>query len=241
VLVDAGAPLEATVDWRGKERRPLAAAAMYASLASCEILAARCPDQLDDALATAIELSSDDYPSPPNDRRAARRELVGWLIERGADPTRALLAAAAVADGSYAVLLIERGADVTVVDKAGEGVLVIAARHGHRAVVELALARGADPKARAADGATVYEVAERAYKRDRIDDARFVMTAIAAAGGGKPVTPPPPSPAGPRVGARVTHPKFGAGTITAIAGDKWTVAFDTAGKKTLRAEFLHLA
>ena len=35
------------------------------------------------------------------------------------------------------------------------------------------------------------------------------------------------------VGDRVSHPKFGNGTITAIEGSKLSIAFDTHGKKQI--------
>ncbi len=42
------------------------------------------------------------------------------------------------------------------------------------------------------------------------------------------------------VGARVDHKVFGLGTVTAVEGDKLTVAFDTAGTKTLLAGYAPL-
>jgi ankyrin repeat protein len=241
VLLEKGAPLDGTTDWRGKDRRPLASAAMYASLACLELLYPVCEDQRDEALATAIELSSDDHPNPPNDRRADRIEVVRWLLERGADPSNALFAAAQSEDETYMTMLLDRGARVDVVDESGETPLIKAALWGRHRAAKLLLAKGADPHARAADGKSAYETAEYAYRQLDFKDARLVMNALADAGAGPPPPPPPPKPSGPQKGDRVTHAKFGGGAIVAIEGEKLTIAFDTAGTKTLLAKFVTLA
>ena len=49
---------------------------------------------------------------------------------------------------------------------------------------------------------------------------------------------PPEAPPGPRKGMVVTHPKFGAGQIVRIDGDRVEVAFDTAGHRFVLAQFL---
>lgn len=241
-LLARGAPLDGTTDWRGRERRPLPSAAMYASLECVELLYPSCEDQRDDALSTAVELSADDFPEPPNDRRAERIEVVKWLLDHGADPSAAIRAAAAAQDEIYFTLLLERGARLDDLDESAESLLLVAARLGRHRAARLLLERGADPHARAADGKTAYETAEYAYRQLDIDDARLVMNLLRDAGAGPPPAPKPAPPpkTGPSAGDRVTHAKFGAGTITAVDGEKLTITFDGAGSKTLLAKFVTL-
>jgi uncharacterized protein len=242
VLLDHGAPLDATTNWRGKDRRPLASAAMYASKACAELLLPACEDQLDEALATAVELASEDLYESSNERAPQRRRLVAWLLDRGADPNAAIVDAAAAEDESYAKLLLERGARVDVVDAEGDCPLVRAARHGRYRVARLLLEKGADPKVRDALGNTAFSVAERAYRDDNVHDARLVKSAIADAGGGPPpAKTEPAAPTGPTVGTRVTHAKFGAGTIVAAEGDKLVIRFDSGEERKLLAKFVTMA
>lgn len=241
-LIAAGAPLDGTTHWRGRARTPLASAAMYASLPCCKLLLPRCKHELDFALLTAVELSSDDFPSPPNDRAPARRELVAWLLDAGANPTTAVIAAASVEDDRYLKLLLARGARVAEagVDDYGDTPLFAAARRSRPGATQLLLTHGADPLAKNGNGQTAWQIADHEYRVSKVDAARLVMSALAAAGGApaKPVIVPA-APSGPAVGASVTHPKFGAGKLLAIAGDKWTVRF-AEGDKTLLAKFLTL-
>lgn len=246
LLLDAGAPLDTTYEWRGAARGPLACAAMYASSSVVARLLPRCRGELDSALLAAVQVAWDDLPTPPNDRAAARREVVACLLDAGADPSAALADAASLEDETYARMLLDRGARPeaaapagATIAQEGEPPLVVAARFGRYRVARRLLAAGADPRARAPDGRTAWEVAEFAYREANLHDARLVKSAVADAGGGPPkVEAPPPPPAGPRVGTRVSHAKFGAGTITAMDGEKWTVGFDGAGVKTLLAKFL---
>ncbi|HKY94696.1 MAG TPA: hypothetical protein VJL84_05290, partial [Kiloniellales bacterium] len=43
---------------------------------------------------------------------------------------------------------------------------------------------------------------------------------------------------GHAVGARVFHQKFGYGSVTAVEGDRLTIAFDKAGEKKVVAAFV---
>src|SRR5690606_6495349 len=91
---------------------------------------------------------------------SGRRDLADWLDWRGWPlPRRALqpadVAAAAMAGDADAVRrLIDLGLEVDSVDAQGCTALLRACGGGHRAVVELLLARGADPQHVAHTGAT---------------------------------------------------------------------------------------
>lgn len=241
-LVEAGAPLDATIEWRDAPRSVLACAAMYASLRCVQLVHPRAPDQADGALAAAVQLSSDDTDSPPNDRGAARRQVIEWLLEQGARADAGMPYSGHGKDPSYAELLLDAGASVDAVDARGETALIIAARFGHHRVAKLLLARGADAKAKAADGRSAYETAEEAYRKYDFADARLIMNAIADAGGGPPPKAPEPAkpPSGPVPGARVRHAKFGDGAITAVEGDKLTISFADGSTKTLLSKFVTL-
>jgi DNA helicase-2/ATP-dependent DNA helicase PcrA len=41
-----------------------------------------------------------------------------------------------------------------------------------------------------------------------------------------------------RTGERVTHQKFGTGTVTGVAGNKLTIDFDDAGRKRVVDSFV---
>lgn len=179
-LLEAGADVDATTNWRLRDRPALESAAMYASIECVRLLVPRCRHQLDIALRAAIELSNDDTPSPPNDRRAVRRESAVLLLQEGANATSALATAAACADEQLAQLLLDAGADPNEKNEAGETPLHIAARAGQHRVVRQLLAAGAKPTATTPEGKTPYALADEAYRQLRIDDARLVLLALRA-------------------------------------------------------------
>jgi uncharacterized protein len=96
---------------------------------------------------------------------AGRRDLADWLDWRGwALPRRPLRpsdlpAAAIVGDADAVRRLLELGMPVDGTDEQGCSALLRAAGGGHRAVVDLLLARGADPQRAANTGATALSAA----------------------------------------------------------------------------------
>ncbi|WP_441005043.1 ankyrin repeat domain-containing protein, partial [Novilysobacter viscosus] len=96
---------------------------------------------------------------------SGRRDLADWLDWRGwALPGRALHAqdvpaAAIVGDSDAVRRLLDLGLPVDAVDSQGCTALLRAAGGGHHAVVDLLLARGADPKLAALSGATALSAA----------------------------------------------------------------------------------
>jgi uncharacterized protein len=243
-LLAAGADLTTTTEWRGRASPPLEAAAMYASVECARHLLPRCRDELDRALEAAVDFSREDMPEPPNDRHAARRELVTLLLDAGARATAALHIAAEVDEAWYATTLLARGADANARDDEGRTALLRAAARGRHEVVRALLSAGADPRACGADGATAYEVARRAYRDEKVDDARLVMQALDAVGAG-PEAPTPvaaPPPAVITLGSTVRHAKFGEGRVMSMTGSgdeqKLTIEFASVGSKTLLARFV---
>ena len=104
-----------------------------------------------------------------------RRDLADWLDWRGwALPRRALqptdLPAAAMAGDADAVRrLLDLGFAVDTIDAQGCSALLRAAGGGHRAVVDLLLARGADPGLAAHSGATPLSAAVSMRELDIVD------------------------------------------------------------------------
>lgn len=243
-LIAAGADLDATTEWRGRARPPLEAAAMYASVECARHLIPVCRAELDRALDTAIDFSNEDTTEAPNNRQTPRRETVKLLLEAGAKPSAALHTAAESADAWFVATLLERGADVHGLDGGGRTALHRAAAKGRAENVKTLLAAGADPHAKATDGATAWELARRAYRDDKIDDARLVMQTLDAAGAAPAEAPPPPvvRPEGISVGSTVRHAKFGDGTVIAMSESvdekKLTIEFASVGQKTLLTRFV---
>src|SRR5690606_40088123 len=91
---------------------------------------------------------------------AGRRDLADWLDWRGWPLPRRRLeaadvpAAAIVGDADAVRRLLDLGLPVDALDSQGCTALLRAAGGGHRAVVDLLLARGADPQHVAHTGAT---------------------------------------------------------------------------------------
>lgn len=91
---------------------------------------------------------------------SGRRDIADWLDWRGWPlPRRALRpsdipAAAVVGDADAVRRLLDLGLPLDAVDPQGCTALLRAAGSGHRAVVDLLLARGADPRCAATSGAT---------------------------------------------------------------------------------------
>ncbi|MFO0578287.1 MAG: ankyrin repeat domain-containing protein [Polyangia bacterium] len=267
-LLAAGAALDATTSWRGEDRLPLEAAAMYASLGCAKLLLERMraepgaqnqqdqqsqsagtQSQIDRALLTALAFSSEDRPTPPNDRGPARKDLVTFLLQAGADAKPALLAAARLADAGYVERIVRHGVDVNLRDAQGRTALHHAASLGNLGVVQKLLQVGADPRAADQSGTLPYQLAEKEYRRaGGADDARLVMRALNEAGTAPPApaqaaAPAPPATGGELVvGGAVSHPKFGRGRILRLAGSgddtKLTIDFGAAGSKVLLARFV---
>lgn len=119
------------------------------------------------------------------------------------------------------------------------GVLHVAARLPSLEGVKLLLDRGADPKAKDANGKTPYDAARDGWIRDQRTASAILELLTARGGGPEPVAKPAAKGWAP--GGKVTHSKFGEGMIEAVNGEgdeaKLTIAF-SAGKKTLMAKFV---
>jgi ankyrin repeat protein len=106
---------------------------------------------------------------------AGRRDLADWLDWRGWTlPGRALLAidvpaAAIVGDADAVRRLLDLGFEVDTVDAQGCSALLRAAGGGHRATVDLLLARGADPQRAAHTGATPLSAAVSMRQGEIVD------------------------------------------------------------------------
>lgn len=106
---------------------------------------------------------------------AGRRDLADWLDWRGWPlPRRALQpadvpSAAIVGDADAVRRLLDLGLPVDAIDNQGCSALLRAAGGGHRAVVDLLLARGADPKRASNSGATALSAAVSMRHADIVD------------------------------------------------------------------------
>lgn len=106
---------------------------------------------------------------------AGRRDLADWLDWRGWPLPRRRLgpadvpAAAIVGDADAVRRLLDLGLPVDALDSQGCSALLRAAGGGHRAVVDLLLARGADPQRAAGSGATPLSAAVSMRHADIVD------------------------------------------------------------------------
>ena len=106
---------------------------------------------------------------------AGRRDLADWLDWRGWRlPRRALQAsdvpaAAIIGDADAVRRLLDLGLPVDAVDSQGCSALLRAAGGGHRALVDLLLARGADPALAANTGATPLSAAVSMRQTEIVD------------------------------------------------------------------------
>jgi len=106
---------------------------------------------------------------------SGRRDLADWLDWRGWPlPRRPLQAqdipaAAIVGDADAVRRLVDLGLPVDAIDSQGCTALLRAAGGGHRAVVDLLLARGADPERTANSGATPLSAAVSMRHADIVD------------------------------------------------------------------------
>ncbi|HUG91475.1 MAG TPA: ankyrin repeat domain-containing protein [Planctomycetaceae bacterium] len=103
---------------------------------------------------------------------AGRAPRLGRLAaERGDDPREALLAAAVSGDLGQASEALEAGADVNSADSSRDWQtpLLLAARHGHAAVVELLLSRGANIEACDPAGRNALLLAVAGGRREVVD------------------------------------------------------------------------
>ena len=148
-LLACGAPLDAR-DSHGMSALHLAAALGRESALRQLVAAGASPD-----------VRAADGQTPLGVALAAgRRDLADWLDWRGWRlPRRALRAedlpaAAIVGDGDAVRRLLDLGFAVDAADSQGCSALLRAAGGGHAAVVDLLLARGADPQRAAHSGAT---------------------------------------------------------------------------------------
>jgi ankyrin repeat protein len=112
--------------------------------------------------------------------------------------------------------MLDAGLEVDARDDAGCTPLWYSARSARLDYVRLLLSRGADPNARAGcNDESVYDVARQRGSFELLGALRDAGAVTRRES--KPSTPSPP--ADPfRVGAAVTHPKFGAGEVVATEG-----------------------
>lgn len=163
-LLAIGAPLDAR-DSHGMSALHLAAALGRERMLKVLVAQGASPDLLaaDGQTPLGVALSS------------GRRDLADWLDWRGWPlPRRALLAddvpaAAIVGDADAVRRLLDLGLPVDSVDSQGCGALLRAAGGGHRALVDLLLARGADPQLAAHSGATPLSAAVSMRHGDIVD------------------------------------------------------------------------
>lgn len=122
----------------------------------------------------------------------------------------------------------------------GRSVLHVACRMGHVAAVRALLDRGADVALKDSTGETPYDAVRDAWV-DKRKEAGEIYNLLRARGGG----PPPKAVAIPEgtwtAGTKITHAKFGEGTVTAATGrgEDAKLTIDFAGtSKTLLAKFV---
>jgi hypothetical protein len=175
-----------------------------------------------------------EYP----DIAGPNREAVLTLLRLGGASGKGFTKAFTSGEETLAKAAVEH-ADLAWRSESGASVLHVAARLPSIEAVRKLLDRGADPKAKDANGKTAYDAARDAWQRDQ-RTANAIFELLGARGGG-PEAPPPPAAKAWAPGGRVTHVKFGDGTIEAVAGEgdeaKLTIAFGV-GKKTLLAKFV---
>lgn len=123
-------------------------------------------------------------------------------------------------------MLLEHGALLDARLANGMTPLHVAAENGQLAIVELLVKAGADASATTKNGRT-----PRALAFGRHDAvARYLEPHTKLAAAAAPVEPM-------AVGSKVSHPKFGVGTVVKREGDKLRVKFDD-GEKTVVAKVL---
>ncbi|MBN8611327.1 MAG: ankyrin repeat domain-containing protein [Deltaproteobacteria bacterium] len=169
-------------------------------------------------------------------------ELVDLLLDRGADPSAALHDVA-TSNEHFLRVLLDRGADPNVRDASDETPLSRVVQRGLHRAARLLIDRGADLHVITSSGESLYAAAKRTYDGG-LSDGRLVRQLLKEKGVGPlaaaPAAVEPPTPSAPRVGARVTHTKFGGGVVTKVDGGALDVTFDDGAKKTLLARFVKL-
>ena len=163
-LLAIGVPLDAR-DSHGMSALHLAAALSRERMLKILVAQGASPDLIaaDGQTPLGVALSS------------GRRDLADWLDWRGWPlPRRVLLAddvpaAAIVGDADAVRRLLDLGLPVDAVDSQGCTALLRAAGGGHRALVDLLLARGADPQLAAHSGATALSAAASMRHGDIVD------------------------------------------------------------------------
>jgi hypothetical protein len=147
------------------------------------------------------------------------------------------------APDSWLDQLRELGARIDEPDAWGMTPLWTAARANHTSRVIWLLSHGANPNAKTTKDSAIAKAGVSAYEIARASADFNLLSALRTAGAALPADmQPKPAAVDPlRVGARVTHPKFGDGEIVARDGLgeqlKLTIAF-ADGKKVLLAKFV---
>ncbi|PCC68422.1 Ankyrin repeat [Nannocystis exedens] len=175
-------------------------------------------------------------------RSRAGAAIFAWLAARTdrATISEGLVCTAGTASAEEVAALLDAGADVEHTHNLG-GVdgwtaLHSAASQGNADAVRVLLARGATDR-RGPEGKTALALA----RRSSAPDSRACSTLLAAEARQK--SPPPPRVVDPlAVGERVTHAKFGLGTIVAAegpAGEQRKLTIDFGGiRRVLLAKFV---
>ncbi|MBO4330397.1 MAG: ankyrin repeat domain-containing protein [Rhodocyclaceae bacterium] len=155
LLLDAGAPVNATANWDDRKYTALMAAAWQGNFEVARLLVARgaAIDSLDECGQTALMYAAGGHG-----------RVVRFLLEHGADAgvagkyRTALMSAASCGCVDIARMLLAAGADIHA-RKEGTTALLCAAQAGRLAMVRFLASQGADLHARNAEGRTALMLA----------------------------------------------------------------------------------
>ncbi|WAS96779.1 ankyrin repeat domain-containing protein [Nannocystis punicea] len=174
-------------------------------------------------------------------RSQAGAAIFAWLAARAERPSisEGLARTAGTASAEEVTALVDAGADLDAAHAFGglDGwtALHVAASQGNADAVRVLLARGATDR-RGPEGKTALALA----RRSSAPDSRACSTMLAAET--RPKSPPPRVVDPHAVGERVTHAKFGLGTIVAVEGspgDQRKLTIDFGGtRRVLLAKFV---
>ena len=208
------------------------------------------PDARSATTLTALHFAAQMRPPAYESGDAAK--IVRALLDKGADlhATTAsgetlfhLACKNEFAPDAWLDQLRELGARIDEPDAWGMTPLWAAAHANHTARVIWLLSRGADPNARTTKDSAIAKAGVSVYEIARPKSDLKLLAALRDAGAVLPASlkPPPPVVEPFRVGAQVSHPKFGVGEIVAREGTgeqlKLTIEF-ADGKKILLARFV---
>ncbi len=211
------------------------------SLAVARRLLAQDPSVIEEATVRALRGYAQRRAYDPENAARHGAPIIAHLLASGGARGEALIAALELGEPELSELL---GAHVDLHhrDRFGATPLHVAAAVADLTLTTRCLDRGADPTLKDLEGRRPLDLAMDAWGR-RISTAAAVIKALKAAL--KRASEPPEGAAEGlaeedplAVDARVSHAKFGLGTIREVAGDKLTVLFDEGGEKRLLRRFV---